>query len=129
MLKKLTYSIKDKIIFLKVEGSYSAIEFLDVLKRALNDSSVSNKFAIIIDARLSEADHRITDIQPIHAELRKWTKRIVCIAVVVQSDLHFGLTRQASAYDEFDGRETEPFRTIESAIDWVNKKLQGSMAQ
>ena len=85
MHKSLTYWIDNKIIFLKVEGDYSTIEFLEVLKKALNNSAVPYNIAIVIDARLSEVEHKFSDIQVIHAELKKWTDRIACVAVVVKS--------------------------------------------
>jgi len=38
MDEKFTYKLQDNILFLNVEGDYSAQEFLDLLKIALNDS-------------------------------------------------------------------------------------------
>jgi hypothetical protein len=124
MSEKLIYWFKDNILNLKTEGDYSAKDFLELLKKALNDPLVPEKIAILVDARLSEANHSITDIQPIKYELMKLRERIVGIAVVVQSDFHFGFTRQASAYSEIDGWETKPFRDIKSAREWLIKRVE-----
>jgi len=121
---KLTYELQDNILYLKAKGDYSAQEFIELWKNALNDSLVPRRFGVVVDARHSKTSHRIADIKPIHDELRKWNERIARIAVVVQSDQHFGFTRQCSVYDELDGRDVNPFYEIESAIDWVNEKLK-----
>ncbi|MFC1535253.1 hypothetical protein ACFL7M_18040 [Thermodesulfobacteriota bacterium] len=121
--RSIPYRIQDNILFLKAESDYSAEEFLDLLKKALNDPGIPKRFTILIDARFSEAKHRIEEIEPIFAELRKWGKRITHVAVIVQSNLHFGLTRQAAFYTGHAGQETMPFREIESAMGWIKEKL------
>jgi hypothetical protein len=123
---KLTYRLQDNILFLIAEGDYSAKEFLELLKEALNDPGVPRRFGIVIDARNSETSHRIADIKPIHDELKKRNERIARIAVVVQSALHYGFTRQYSVYAESAGQEINPFYGIESAITWVNEMLNSN---
>jgi hypothetical protein len=124
MNKRLTYNIENNVLFLFTKGDYSAQEFIDLLKTALNDSRLPQKFGVIVDARHSIADHTIADIKPIEDELNKWKENIVRLAIVVSTDLHFGITRQSSVYAEFANREVEPFRDMESAIDWVRKKTE-----
>jgi hypothetical protein len=120
---KLIYRLQDNILFLIAEGNYSAREFLELLKDALNDPRVPRRFGIVMDARNYETSHRVADIKPIYDELKKWNKRVVRIAVVVQSALYFGFTRQYSVYAESEGQEINPFYRIEPAIVWVNEKL------
>jgi hypothetical protein len=120
---KLIYRLQDNLLFLIAEGDYSAREFLELLKDALNDPRIRRRFGIVIDVRNSEIRHRIADIKSIYDELKKWNERIARIAVVVQSALHYGFTRQYSVYAEFAGQEINPFYRIEPAIDWVNEKF------
>ncbi len=120
---KLVYRLQGNILFLIAGGDYSAIELFELLKDALNDPRIPRRFGIVLDARNYEASHQIADIRPIYDELQKWNERIVRIAVIVQSALHYGSTRQYSAYAESTGQEINPFYRIEPAIAWVNEKL------
>lgn len=119
----LTYRLQDNILFLKAKHDCTVQEFFELLKIALNDPRLPLRFGIIIDARHCEFCPRIADLKQIHDELKKWYERIARMAVVVQSTLHFGFTRQCSVYAEFEGQEINPFYKIESAISWVNEKL------
>jgi len=120
---KLTYRLQDNILFLIAEGDYSAKEFLELLKDALNDPRIPQRFGIIIDARHSAICSQLADLKWIHDELKKWNEQIARIAVVVQSALHFGFTRQYSVYAESEGQEINPFYRTEPAIAWINEKL------
>ena len=123
MQARLSYKFEDSMLFLKVGGEYSIKEVIQLVRKAMNNAGSPERFPVLIDARLSEVTHNLDDLELISKEFSKLREKIICTAVVVQSDLHFGLARQLSVYDEFDGRETEAFRKMEPALAWVKKKM------
>jgi hypothetical protein len=122
--KRLSYKFEDNILFLKVKGDYSEEEVIQLIKKAMNDTSIPERFPVLVDARLSEVKHKINEQEKIRKEFAEWLEKVMCSADVVQSDLHFGLSRQLSVFEEFEGREAEAFREMEPALAWIKEKMK-----
>ncbi|MBN2429544.1 MAG: hypothetical protein JXK94_14515 [Deltaproteobacteria bacterium] len=123
MNEQLTCELKGNILFMETKGIYSPQELQAFFIQSMHNPQLPPRFAIVIDARQSRTSISMNEIKPLSAELKTALERIVCIATVVHSKLHYGLTRQAGTFHEHYGFETRPYYDMESAIAWVKEKL------
>ena len=120
----VTYSIDGDLVRLNLEGQYQPSDVIKQFEAALADPRCPEEFSFLIDASKSESlDKRSpADIRGVAEYLGPYRRRVRgrC-AVVAVSDLHFGLSRMGSVYSEGVGVESQVFRTVPEAMEWLNR--------
>jgi len=118
----VSYTIKDRVLRLNLEGTYTPGDVMSQFVAAINDPVCPNPVSLLLDVRRSEtlASRPAEDIRRVAEFVGPYKERVGgrC-AVIAESDVHFGLSRLGAVYGEGVGVQAEIFRTEEDAMAWL----------
>jgi hypothetical protein len=121
----VTWSLDGDLVQLTLEGHYQPTDIIDAFLSALADRRCPPEVSLLLDTTRSQSlDIRSPrEIRHVAEYLGPYRKRIRgrC-AVVVSTDLHFGLSRMGSAYSESVGVDAGVFRSKTRALDWLRQR-------
>ena len=118
----VTWALEGDVLQLSLEGHYQPTDIIDAFLSALADKRCPEQVSLLLDTTRSQSlDTRSSrEIRHVAQYLGPYRKRIRgrC-AVLVDTDLHFGLSRMGSAYSESVGVDARVFRSRAEALDWL----------
>jgi hypothetical protein len=114
---------EEGIVYTTIDGRVSTDEIIDGLKKVLDHPDFRPGLRGIVDIRPSELDTHAGDVRRIADLLIEYRDRIGWSrsAVVVATDLAFGMTKMFQAFNEASSIEVEIFQDIEEARQWLEK--------
>ncbi len=122
MDSKLSWGLDGDSIKIKTTGNCVVEDLLEIIEKALGDTSTPEKVAIIIDAIDAEIERRARDYLQIAERLISNEKQIRCIAYVTLSKSMHEIIRQAAKFAKFNQLgEVCSFSDLESAENWINE--------
>ena len=125
----VTYSIKSHLLLMEASDEYPASELPRTFLAALSDPACPPKVALLLDVRGSRslAKRTVEEIRAVAYFLGPYAERIGgrC-AVVVGSEVQFGLGRMGSVHTETVGVKAEIFRDMKPGLEWLG--IPGSAA-
>ena len=126
----VTYSIKSHLLLMEASDEYPASELPRTFLAALSDPACPAQVALLLDVRQSRslAKRTADEIRAVSVFLGPHARRIGgrC-AVVVGSEVQFGLGRMGSVHAEAVGVKAEIFRDLEPGLEWLG--IPGSGAE
>ncbi|HEX5045116.1 MAG TPA: hypothetical protein VFV75_19635 [Candidatus Polarisedimenticolaceae bacterium] len=118
----VTWSLDGDLLQLDLEGDYAPTDIIDAFLTALADLRCPPEVSLLLDTTRSQSLDKRSPRQIRHVAqyLGPYRKRIRgrC-AVVVGSDLQFGLSRMGSAYSDSVGVDAGVFRSRAEALEWL----------
>lgn len=118
----VSYHFEGRIFHLATVGVSTVDELLATFNAALEDPNFPERAILLWDTSKSATLKERTpeEIRKIAKILGpKSARHSKCTAIVASSDLYYGLMRMASAYgDEFE-TNTQVFRTLPEAQEWI----------
>lgn len=115
MEDNLRYRVSDRLILIQLEGEYTIDRLLELTGAALADPATPDRVLLLIDARKSTVERSTGEIRRTATAFSGWAPRIERMAIVVGSEVHYGLTRMASILSEESGLIASPFRDLAEA--------------
>jgi hypothetical protein len=116
------WSLDGDLVQLNLEGDYQPTDIIDAFLTALADRRCPQEVSLLLDTTRSQSlgMRSSAEIRHVAEYLGPYRERIRgrC-AVVVSTDLHFGLSRMGSAYSENVGVDARVFRSTDEAVDWL----------
>jgi len=120
----VTWSLDGDLVQLSLEGHYQPEDIIEAFLSALADPRCPEEFSLLLDTTRSQSlDTRSPQqIRQVAEYLGPYRKRIRgrC-AVVVDTDLHYGLGRMGSAYSESVGVDAWVFRSRAEALHFLRR--------
>ena len=120
----VTWSLDEDLVQINLEGHYQPTDIIDAFLTALADRRCPQELSLLLDTTRSlSLDLRSArQIRHVAEYLGPYRDRIRgrC-AVVVRTDLHYGLSRMGSAYSESVGVDAQVFRSKAEALDWLRR--------
>src|SRR5262245_38716971 len=120
----VTWSLDEDLLELNLEGHYAPTDIIDAFLTALADPRCPQELALLLDTTRSESLEKRSprEVRHVAQYLGPYRKRTRGrVAVVVGSDLQFGLSRMGSAYSDSVGVDARGFRARDEALDWLRK--------
>lgn len=125
----LTYQFRDGIVEVVSEGQHDFEHLLEVSQRALQELSITPPVPVLVDARRTERDPGAAELSAIAEHLGALRPFFgPTIAIVVSSDLHFGLGRMFEVLARTHGIEARVYRDMDAARAWIAREGTGSSA-
>ena len=125
----VTWSLDGDLLRLNLEGHYQPTDIIDAFLSALADRRCPPEVSLLLDTTGSQSlDVRSSgQIRHVAEYLGPYRERIRrrC-AIVVSTDLHFGLSRMGSAYSESVGVDARVFRSTAEALEWLRDEPVGT---
>ncbi len=122
MDRKLYWCLDGDSIKIKTAGNYVVEDLLEIIEKAMDDTSTPKKVALIIDAIDAEIERSEKDYLQIAERLISNEKQIKCIAYVTLSKSIHEIISQAAKFAKFNQLgEVCSFSDLESAENWVNE--------
>ena len=115
---ELAYRVDGDLLTPRLAGSYPLQAYLDRVCRALDDPETPKRVRVLVDAGASTAKRGGHDVKAAAVVYGEYASRIRKVAVVISSEVHYGLIRMARALEDTAGIESSPFRTREEAGRW-----------
>lgn len=116
------YSLEGRLFRVRLEGAYSLDDIKQAFASALKDPSFDGISVMFIDETQSESLAKRTseDLQRIARFIGAASNgRIRKCAVLVDTELKYGIGRMSQAFCSFEDFEMEIFRGREEAIEWL----------
>ena len=118
----LTYSIEKDLTTVIAEGSFSVGHLLTAFTKIRSEFDGTTPLQILIVDHGSEFEPSREEIQEM---VKGWGALFrdvpARIALLVETDIHYGLGRMASVYAEQHGLPFEVFRHSLDAMQWLSK--------
>ena len=125
MSGKVGYELSGRHLVVRVEGSYSIQQLLGALVSGLEALEQEVRALVLIDARASTAARPTADVRAAGVALAAMASRIERLAIVVGSEVHFGLARMASMFAGEVGASSEVFRDLTEARAYLDHPPEG----
>lgn len=123
----VTWTLDGDLLRMSLEGHYQPTDIIDAFVSALADGRCPPEVSLLVDTTRSQSlDTRSpAQIRRVAEYLGPYRNRIRgrC-AVVVHTDLHFGLSRMGSAYSDTVGVDARVFRSTAEAMDWLGARAE-----
>ena len=112
------------IVYTTVEGRVSIDEIIEGLRACVSLPDFRPGLNGIADLRNSEFDPRPADVERIAMLLTEYRNKIGLskTAVVVSKAVTFGMTREFQAFAEHSSIDTEIFRDMDQARQWIGAR-------
>lgn len=118
----VTWFIEGDLVRMNLEGRYAPSDIISQFLAVLADPRCPEEFFLLVDATKSESlgERSPAEVRAVAEYLGPYRKRVRgrC-AVVVGSDLHFGLSRMGSAFSDNVGVDAQVFRSVPEALAWL----------
>jgi hypothetical protein len=105
---------------LRVEGDYANRQFLDALEAGLDALGSELPAPVLVDARASTASRPTSEVRELATSLAPFAPRIERVAVVVSSDVHYGLARMGAMLAGELGASSDVFRDMDAALAYLD---------
>ena len=116
----ITYRFTRNIVEVVFVGDNPRAEIEAISHRILSDPAFNPGMNLLIDARQTTANPSLAEIRSRAVFIRTtFAGNIGRIAMVVASNLHFGLGRMLSTYTRIEGLDFEVFIEMEEAIGYL----------
>ncbi len=125
MSGKVGYELAGRHLVVRVEGSYSTQQLLDAIASGLEALEPGLRALVLIDARASTAARPTAEVRAAGAAVVPMASRIERMAIVVGSEVHFGLARMASMLAGEVGASSEVFRDLTEAHAYLDRPPEG----
>lgn len=116
---------EDNLIYIKVTEKFSADQYDQIMDQVVSDTSISLHAHTLWD--LTDMDFKSvhTDfLKKVITHRKKYDKKRgknTKAAIVANSDLGFGVSRQYAALSIEFSQKMQIFRTVEDAMAWLNE--------
>jgi hypothetical protein len=118
----LTYSIETDLITVIAEGSFSVADVNDAFSKIRSEFDATTALRILVVDRGFGFEPSREEVQQLTKGGRATFRDVsVRIALVSDTDIHYGLGRMASVYAEQYGLPLEVFRHSLDALQWLAK--------
>jgi len=118
----LTYSIEKDLTTVIAEGSFSVGHLLSAFTKIRSEFDGSTPMQILIVDQGSEFEPSREEIQEMVKEWGALFRDVPArIALLVETDIHYGLGRMASVYAEQHDLPFDVFRHSLDAMQWLSK--------
>jgi len=122
----VTYSFEGRLFRLKCSGNHTPEDVKTAFVKALKDQDFPKDAALLMDMSQSESFGQRTDdeIRSVAQFPAPWIEKIgnKC-AVLVTSDLFYGLSRMGAVFAEAVGIDAQVFRNVDEALEWLGVSL------
>jgi hypothetical protein len=118
----VTYTLRSGLMILKPAGEYAPNDLVAGFHAGMEDPACPNPVALLIDMRESQsfATRSVAEIRGAAEYIGAYAPRVGGrVAVLVGSDVQFGLARMGSVFSEGVGVEAEVFRDEIRALAWL----------
>lgn len=118
----VSYSFQGRLLRLDCVGTYSPDELKRKYAEALEDPAFPERAVFLLDVTRSESltTRPVDELRDIARFVEPWAaKHGNKCAILAQDDLHFGLMNMAAIFAEGVGLETQVFRTLGHALEWL----------
>ena len=120
---KTNYFVDGQVLKVRLEGYFTADEFLELINRAFESPDMPEKVAVLIDACCSNVDLDQEDYQRIIDTFFSLADRILCFSCITLSDKITDIIQQAAIYAEYNALgSVKPFPDKESAEKWIDEQ-------
>lgn len=121
------HEIDGSVLRLICEGEYPVSAMMETFEQALDDPRCPSRVAFLLDLRRSAslATRPAEEIRRVAEFLGPHVQRIGArCALLVETDVQFGLGRMGSVFAERVGVEADVFRDAKEALEWLG--VEGS---
>ena len=115
----INFHINDEIRIFTTIGDVEYQEGLNVLKEGLQGTKASETVLILFDIRQSREKRTHDEIRDIAQFLKPFISGKAKIALLVDRDLYYGLSRMFMSYVEEDAIEARVFKEYDDALSWL----------
>jgi hypothetical protein len=122
------FSVKGKILQVRLEGFYTMQDFIELLHKAFQSPDTPEKVAVLIDRRYSCVNTSSEqDLQSCLDTILSYHERVLCLAYVASSDFFLDFVREASMFAKYNNLpRAETFRRINEAEQWIRHSVSES---
>lgn len=120
----MNHSYNAKVLSLHLGQDYLIDEIPEQVESCIAEYQITGTFGVLLDASHSKSMRSIDEIRKTLPDFSKLGDNVLCFAVVVNSDFHFGLANQASFYAEIAGIKVKPFKNADDAASWIRELLE-----
>lgn len=121
MSEAIRFERLDDILIVRLPEEYALQCAAQQIIGKVQSLKLSGEIGILMDLT---AANIARDLDSVRAAFAHWQPLQDCVArfaVLVKTDLHWGLTRQVSVFAEFEGFSIRPFRDQAEAIVWLSQ--------
>ena len=119
MKQKLSFEFKDNILVVGLPSDYSLKSAAEQTINFVENLNPTGKIGLLMDLTEAREAREVSLVRGAfkHWEpLREWVSQY---AVLAESELHWGLTRQVAIFAEEEGFTIRPFKRKEDAMKWL----------
>jgi hypothetical protein len=117
----MDFQIKNGIVVFTTVGELDYQEGINVLKEGLHSIKGSNPALILFDIRQSQENRTHDEILNISEFIKPFILEKAKIALLVEHDLYFGLSRMFASYVEEADIEAQVFKKYDDALSWLTQ--------
>jgi len=117
---KVGYQLSGRHLLVRIEGDYATEELRRAVTSGLDELGQGARALVLLDARATTARHSSSEIRELGMSVGTLPPRIERIAIVVSSDVHFGLARMGSMFAGDLGASSDVFRDIAEARSFLD---------
>ena len=118
----VTYTLRSGLLTVKPSGEYTPADFIAAFHAGIDDPDCPTPVALLLDMResVSFASRSVAEIRGAAEHVGPYADRVGGrVAVLVGSDVQFGLARMGSVFTEGVGVVAEVFREEARALLWL----------
>jgi hypothetical protein len=122
------FSLKGKILKVRLEGFYTMQDFVELLHKAFESPDTPEKVAVLVDRRHSCVNTaNEEDLQSVFETIFSYHERVLCLAYVASSDFFLDFVQEASKFAKYNNLpRAETFRRINEAEHWIRHNVSES---
>lgn len=121
--KTTVYKIRDGRLVVHLDRSYEPGSILEILKQLRDDPDYTDPLPMIVDYRQVEKVGNVDIVRETTEKLAHFSGVVFTkMAMLVSSELQFGVFRMASAYTDIVGIDMAVFKNEEDALVWTRQK-------
>lgn len=115
----INYQINNEVCIFTTVGDIDYHEGINVLKEGLERIKTFDPALILFDIRLSKENRSSDEIFEITKVIKSMVLSRLKIALLVDGDLYYGLSRMFSSYIEEADIRTNVFKQYDDALTWL----------
>ncbi len=118
---KIHLAIENDIMIVTLPERYGVEEVISSIRTFLDDQDLDKPIGALMDLSSSKEERSSDDLRSAFGNWAPVKSRIARFAILVNSDLHFALTRQMAVYGKEFDMELAPFKDRKAALAWLRE--------
>jgi hypothetical protein len=118
---KIHLAIRNNILIVTLPETYGVQEVITSIQTFLDSHELDKPIGALMDLTNSKEQRSSDDLRSAFGNWAPVQRRIARFAILVNSDLHFALTRQMAVYGKEFGMELAPFKDRKAALAWLSE--------